>query len=93
MKPFLLCCREAAQLRLFAQLKPYSHFIDGVDAYSIQDLIDVQSGVLEVRLKTVLESYTKHIKFDCQVNERIILIHLSMATLFIHTTKINYFPY
>lgn len=67
MKPFLLCCREAAQQRLFAQLKPYGHFIDGVDAYSVQDLIDLQAGILETRLKTVLDSYTKHIKNDCLV--------------------------
>lgn len=68
MKPFIMCCREAAShLRLFSNLKPYTHFIDNVDVYSMQDLLDLQSGVLERHLRRTVDIFAKHIR-ECPVS-------------------------
>uniref|UniRef100_A0A915KQQ8 Rubicon Homology domain-containing protein n=1 Tax=Romanomermis culicivorax TaxID=13658 RepID=A0A915KQQ8_ROMCU len=66
MKPYLLNCHDAAQLRLFSLLVDHPHFWDSADAYSLQDLIDLNSGKLEIRLRSVVQTYAKHIRQECE---------------------------
>lgn len=36
--------------------------------YSLQDLVDLHEGTLEMDLLDVMEQFTRHIKGDCEVN-------------------------
>lgn len=64
MKSYLTVCRVAAQFKLLRKLEERQHFVDTEHHYSLQDLIDVESGVLGTWLGQVLESWQDHI-FSC----------------------------
>ena len=51
----------------FVQLKNRQHFVDSANIYSLDDLIDVNSGVLLPFLTKVHSLFLTHIKSDCQV--------------------------
>ncbi|XP_047098250.1 differentially expressed in FDCP 8 homolog A isoform X1 [Schistocerca piceifrons] len=67
MKKYFISCKDATEQRLLWQLKDYNHFIDNVDTYSLQDLIDTNSGRLPDRLSKIHAEFTKHIKEECKV--------------------------
>ncbi|VDP39634.1 unnamed protein product [Soboliphyme baturini] len=65
MRPYLQTCREVARLCLLRHLRPYGHFIDTSDVYSMQDLIDIADGILATRFRETLDIFRQHIKVDC----------------------------
>ncbi|KRZ37415.1 Voltage-dependent calcium channel unc-36 [Trichinella pseudospiralis] len=67
MKPYVMYCREAASQCLMTHLRPYAHFMEALDVYSIRDLIDINETVLESRLMQALEIFEKHIKNECSI--------------------------
>ncbi|KRY55470.1 Voltage-dependent calcium channel unc-36, partial [Trichinella britovi] len=67
MKPYVMYCREAASQCLITHLRPYAHFMETLDVYSIRDLIDINETVLEPRLMQALEIFEKHIKNECSI--------------------------
>ncbi|XP_066996598.1 differentially expressed in FDCP 8 homolog isoform X2 [Anabrus simplex] len=67
MKKYFVSCKDASENRLLWHLKDHHHFIDGMDMYSLQDLIDVNSGKLLEYLENVRSVFIKHIKEDCKV--------------------------
>lgn len=67
---------------LFLQLKDRQHFVENSDMYTIQDLITVNTGGLLEELSMITASFGKHIKFDCVVSTRCVVV-LSLHSLFI----------
>ena len=51
----------------FTQLKNRQHFVDSANIYSLDDLIDVNSGLLLPFLTKVHSLFLTHIKSNCQV--------------------------
>ena len=64
MKKYLVVCRIAAEAKILLHLVARQHFVDGPDLYSLQDLLDVKSGVLLKFLERVVKEFTAHI-YNC----------------------------
>eukprot|EP00096_Caligus_rogercresseyi_P010006 TRINITY_DN3514_c0_g1_i3.p1 TRINITY_DN3514_c0_g1~~TRINITY_DN3514_c0_g1_i3.p1 ORF type:complete len:314 (+),score=51.93 TRINITY_DN3514_c0_g1_i3:1452-2393(+) len=56
MKRYLEVCRFASEEKLLLELADRQHFVDSVDHYSLEDLLDTHSGEL---LKYLERNYTK----------------------------------
>ncbi|KAK7085900.1 Differentially expressed in FDCP 8 [Halocaridina rubra] len=67
MKQYLGMCRSAQESRMLRQLEERQHFIETAYMYSLQDLLDVNSGYLVNYLKKIHESFSEHIKKECLV--------------------------
>ncbi|XP_068219744.1 differentially expressed in FDCP 8 homolog isoform X3 [Palaemon carinicauda] len=67
MKQYLGTCRSAQESRMLRQLEERQHFVENAHMYSLQDLIDTNSGQLVEYLKKVHESFSNHIKNECLV--------------------------
>ncbi|XP_045625788.1 differentially expressed in FDCP 8 isoform X2 [Procambarus clarkii] len=67
MKQYLGTCRTAQESRMLRQLEERQHFVENAHMYSLQDLVDVNSGVLVEYLKKVHSSFSSHIKKECLV--------------------------
>jgi hypothetical protein len=68
MKKYFVSCRSAIESRLLWQLQERQHFVENVDSFSLQDLIDINSGDLLEYLEKVQAVFIKHIKKDCKVS-------------------------
>jgi hypothetical protein len=68
MKKYFVSCKSAIDSRLLRQLQERQHFVENVDSFSLQDLIDVNSGELLQYLEKVQVVFVKHIKEDCEVS-------------------------
>lgn len=62
MKKYLTVCRLAGEQRLLLLLADRQHFVDDADHYSMNDLLEVKSGVLQPALESVIDKFTTHIK-------------------------------
>lgn len=67
MKRYLSTCDEAISEHLVWQLGSRQHLIENAHTYSLQDLIDIYSGIMLPFINQVHESFAKHIKKDCKV--------------------------
>ncbi|XP_064094869.1 differentially expressed in FDCP 8 homolog A-like isoform X2 [Macrobrachium nipponense] len=67
MKQYLGTCRSAQESRMLRQLEERQHFVENAHMYSLQDLIDTNSGQLVDYLKKVHETFSNHIKNECLV--------------------------
>ncbi|KAG8235628.1 hypothetical protein J437_LFUL014886 [Ladona fulva] len=67
MKKYFISCKDATESRILWKLSDRQHFAENVDAYSMQDLIDVNTGVLLEYLKNIQTIFIKHIKEDCKL--------------------------
>jgi len=67
MKKYFVSCKSATETRLLWQLQERQHFMENVDSFSIQDLIDVNSGELLDYLRKVQAVFIKHIREDCKL--------------------------
>lgn len=67
MKKYFVTCRQALESKLLLQLKDRQHFVDNSSVYSLQDLIDVNSGLLLPFLTKIHSLFLTHIKSDCQL--------------------------
>ncbi|XP_069700928.1 differentially expressed in FDCP 8 homolog A isoform X2 [Periplaneta americana] len=67
MKKYFVSCRDAIESRLLWQLQERQHFVENVDSFSLQDLIDINSGELLEYLEKVQAVFVKHIKEDCKL--------------------------
>ncbi|XP_053652184.1 differentially expressed in FDCP 8 homolog B isoform X3 [Cherax quadricarinatus] len=67
MKQYLGTCRTAQESRMLRQLEARQHFVENAHMYSLQDLIDINSGALVEYLKKVHSSFSSHIKKECLV--------------------------
>jgi hypothetical protein len=68
MKKYFVSCKSAIESRFLWQLQERQHFLENVDSFSLQDLIDVNSGELLQYLEKVQVAFVKHIKEDCKVS-------------------------
>jgi hypothetical protein len=68
MKKYFVSCKSATETRLLWQLQERQHFMENVDSFSLQDLIDVNSGELLDYLRKVQAVFVKHIREDCKVS-------------------------
>ena len=68
MKPYLTTCRIAQEEKLLRQLNDRQHFVDNFNMYSLQDLIDINSGYLLEYLNKIHQNYVTHIKVNCLVS-------------------------
>lgn len=68
MKKYFVSCKSATETRLLWQLQERQHFMENVDSFSLQDLVDVNSGELLDYLRKVQAVFIKHIKEDCTVS-------------------------
>uniref|UniRef100_UPI00358F9491 differentially expressed in FDCP 8 homolog isoform X2 n=1 Tax=Myxine glutinosa TaxID=7769 RepID=UPI00358F9491 len=66
MKPYLVTCTEAMKARLLLRLQKRQHFVENVDMYSMQDLLEAAWGQLVRSLTETNTEFAKHIKLDCQ---------------------------
>lgn len=67
MKRYLETCRNAQETRMLRQLEERQHFVENTHMYSLQDLIDAETGVLVAYLQRVHHSFSEHIKTSCLV--------------------------
>ncbi|KAK3864460.1 hypothetical protein Pcinc_029859 [Petrolisthes cinctipes] len=65
MKQYLGTCRSAQEARMLRQLEERQHFVDNAHMFSLQDLIDVNTGTLMDYLNRVHASFANHIKNEC----------------------------
>uniref|UniRef100_A0A8C4R821 Differentially expressed in FDCP 8 homolog n=1 Tax=Eptatretus burgeri TaxID=7764 RepID=A0A8C4R821_EPTBU len=66
MKPYLVTCTEAMKARLLLRLQKRQHFVENVNMYSMQDLLEAAWGQLVHSLTETNTEFAKHIKLDCQ---------------------------
>lgn len=67
MKRYLETCRGAQETRMLRQLEERQHFVENTHMYSLQDLIDAETGTLVAYLQRVHQSFSEHIKTSCLV--------------------------
>lgn len=67
MRRYLLVCRVATESHLLWRNGDSPHLIEGVELYSLQDLVDTNSGELPSKLHTIVDLFTKHIKVECEI--------------------------
>lgn len=67
MRKYLLVCRKATEDHLLWKSLDTPHLIETPDLYSLQDLVDTQSGELPSKLHALTHVFTNHIKIDCEV--------------------------
>jgi hypothetical protein len=67
MKRYLVACRSAVDLRLLWLLRSKQHFVESAHLYSLQDLIDINSGEMLPFVSKIHETFLKHIKEECKV--------------------------
>ena len=84
MKKYFISCKSAIESRLLWQLQEKQHFVENVDSFSLQDLIDINSGELLEYLEKVQAEFVKHIKEDCKVN------YVSLKEI-INSYNVNFF--
>ena len=61
MKKYLMVCRIAGEKKLLTLLQDRQHFVDSSEMFSLQDLIDINSGVLLSYLETKFSQFKSHI--------------------------------
>ena len=62
MKKYLTVCRIALEEKILLNLVSRQHFVDGPNLYSIQDLIDINSGLLLPFLQRITQVFQEHIQ-------------------------------
>jgi len=62
MKKYLTVCRIALEEKILLNLVSRQHFVDGPNLYSIQDLIDINSGLLLPFLQRITQIFQEHIQ-------------------------------
>ena len=62
MKKYLTVCRLASEQKILLHLASRQHFVESADYYSIQDLVDVKSGVMGEFITKVVDTFAIHIK-------------------------------
>jgi hypothetical protein len=67
MKDFFMTCREAISQKLLRRLDEKQYFVENSYMYSLQDLMDIDKGVLLKFLEKIHEGFLHHIKEDCEV--------------------------
>lgn len=67
MRKYLLVCRKATEDHLLWKHVDIPHLINTSDMYSLQDLVDTNSGELPSKLHTLVDIFTKHIKVECEI--------------------------
>lgn len=67
MKEYLQTCRSAQELRLLRKLDLRQHFVEDSEVFSLQDLKDINQGVLVPFLQDVHGEFETHIKKNCEV--------------------------
>ncbi|XP_076044585.1 differentially expressed in FDCP 8 homolog isoform X1 [Oratosquilla oratoria] len=67
MKQYLRTCRTAQENRMLIHLEKRQHFVENAYMYSLQDLIDIHTGVLLQYLEKVYKIFESHIKEECLV--------------------------
>lgn len=83
MKKYFVSCKSATETRLLWQLQERQHFMENVDSFSLQDLIDVNSGELLDYLRKVQAVFIKHIREDCKVSAG----HIKILLCFTQTLR------
>eukprot|EP00092_Neocalanus_flemingeri_P038212 GFUD01041593.1.p1 GENE.GFUD01041593.1~~GFUD01041593.1.p1 ORF type:complete len:419 (+),score=138.92 GFUD01041593.1:400-1656(+) len=61
MKKYLMVCRIAQEERVLTQLQDRQHFVDSAHMYSLQDLLDINTGSLSEYLTAKLAAFQSHI--------------------------------
>ncbi|XP_040575296.1 differentially expressed in FDCP 8 homolog B [Lepeophtheirus salmonis] len=61
MKKYLEVCRFASDEKLLLELSDRQHFVDSVDYYSLEDLLDTESGELLRYMEKITGSFYDHI--------------------------------
>ncbi|KAB0792310.1 hypothetical protein PPYR_14269 [Photinus pyralis] len=67
MRKYLLVCRDAEGSRFIWKNVDRPHIIESPDLYSLQDLVDTQSGELPSKLHSLSHTFSEHIKTKCEV--------------------------
>ncbi|KAF5287328.1 hypothetical protein FQR65_LT02201 [Abscondita terminalis] len=67
MRKYLLVCRNATENHLIWKKVDKPHIIESPNLYSLQDLVDTQSGELPTKLHEILQVFSEHIKVLCEV--------------------------
>ncbi|XP_045464923.1 differentially expressed in FDCP 8 homolog [Harmonia axyridis] len=67
MRKYLLVCRIANEDHLLWKEIDVPHLLETTNMYSLQDLVDVHSGEIFIKIQTWIDTFTKHIKVDCEI--------------------------
>ncbi|KAF5279364.1 hypothetical protein FQA39_LY05474 [Lamprigera yunnana] len=67
MRKYLLVCRSAIEDHLIWKNIDKPHIIESPNLYSLQDLVDIQTGELLTKLHLWLHTFSEHIKILCEI--------------------------
>lgn len=67
MRKYLLVCRNAKENHLLWKKVEFPYLIEFPDLYSLQDLVDTNSGEMPMKLQLLIETFVKHIKEECEI--------------------------
>ncbi|XP_017778089.1 PREDICTED: differentially expressed in FDCP 8 homolog isoform X2 [Nicrophorus vespilloides] len=67
MRKYISICRLAQEDHFLWKNSVTSHLIESPDLYSMQDLLDTNTGELPSKLLNLASVFLKHIKDDCEV--------------------------
>lgn len=67
MKKYLSVCRKASEQHFVLKYVDTLYLIDSPDMYSLQDLVDTNSGELPSKLGILVELFSTHIKSECEI--------------------------
>ncbi|CAG9833378.1 unnamed protein product [Diabrotica balteata] len=67
MKKYLSVCRKSIEERLLRKNVDTPHLLDSSDMYSLQDLVDINSGELPCKLQSIVDIFETHIKVKCEI--------------------------
>ncbi|KAK4872427.1 hypothetical protein RN001_014456 [Aquatica leii] len=67
MRKYLLVCRNATENHFIWKNVDKPHIIESPNLYSLQDLVDTQSGELLTKLHELSHVFSEHIKVTCEV--------------------------
>lgn len=67
IRKYLLVCRIAQEDHLLWKSVDTPHLIESPDLYSLQNLVDTQSGELPSKLHNLVSVFTKHVKEECLI--------------------------
>lgn len=66
---------------MLRQLEERQHFVDSAHMFSLQDLIDVNNGILVEYLTKVHTSFASHIKNECLVSCAVLCVGISVLAI------------
>ncbi|KAK9885899.1 hypothetical protein WA026_013773 [Henosepilachna vigintioctopunctata] len=67
MRKYLLVCRKATEDHLLWKEVDSPHLIETLNLFSLEDLVEIHSGEIFVKVQSWVDTFSKHIKANCEI--------------------------